>query len=101
MRIDGTSGNQGSPGLNPTNSNANRVGTLDSVAAGPSAAADQAVAAGEFQPTSDFLPLVGALSRIPLVRQEILGEVTRQLSGGELDTPEARQQTVESILGAA
>jgi hypothetical protein len=81
--------------------NANRTGTLDSVAVGAAAAADQAVAAGQFQPTSDFLPLVGALGRIPLVRQEVLGEVVKQLSGGELDTPAARQQTVESILGVS
>src|SRR6516162_7719813 len=99
MRIDGLPGNQANTGLNPAN--ANRTGTLDSVAAGPSAAADQAVAGGQFQPTSDFLPLVGALSRIPLVRQEVLGEVAKQLNGGELDTPQARQQTVESILGVA
>jgi hypothetical protein len=99
MRIEGSPGSQSNIGLN--SSNVNRTGTLDSVSAGAAAASDQAVAAGQFQPTSDFLPLVGALGRIPLVRQEVVGEVAKQLSGGELDTPGARQQTVESLLGAA
>jgi hypothetical protein len=98
MRVDGTPGNQTSLSLNPAN--ANRSNTIDSLIASPSATSDQAVAAGQFQPTSDFLPLVGALSRIPQVRQEIVGEVANRLSGGDLATPQARQQTVESILGA-
>jgi hypothetical protein len=95
MRIDGATSGQTTLGLN--SANANRVGAPDSGTA--AAASDQAKAAGQFQPTSDFAPLLGALGRIPLVRQEVLGEVAKQLSGGELDTPQAREQTVQSILG--
>jgi hypothetical protein len=50
MRIDRAPGNQANVGINPTN--ANRLGTVDGVSSGLSAAADQAVAAGQFQPTS-------------------------------------------------
>jgi hypothetical protein len=99
MRIDGATSGQAIPGLN--SANANRPGNVDSGTAPASAATDQATAAGQFQPTSDFAPLSGALGRIPLVRQEVLGEVAKQLTGGELDTPQAREQTVQSILGAA
>jgi hypothetical protein len=98
MRIDITSGSQTSLGLNPTN--ANRAGATDGVPTDPTAA-DQAVIARQFQPTSEFLPLVDTLGRIPFIRQEILGEVASRLSGGELDTPQAREQVVESMLGAA
>jgi hypothetical protein len=98
MRIDGSPGSKSNAGVSAANTN--RPGTVDGVGAGVSAAADQASVAGQFQPTSDFLALVGTLDRIPLIRQEVLGEVAKQLSGGELDTPQARQQTVESMLGA-
>ncbi len=92
MRIDSTTGSQTSLGLNPAN--ANRPGTADNLSS------DQAVSAGQFAPTSDFLPLLGALARIPQVRQENVGEVVGRLNAGELATPQARQQTVESILGS-
>ncbi len=96
MRIDGTTGNQSS--LASNSANANRTSTPDAVA--DAFAANQAASAGNYQPASDLKPFLDNLDRIPLVRQEVLGEVAKQLSGGELDTPKARQQTVESILGA-
>jgi hypothetical protein len=98
MRIDGTPGSQTSLALNPAT--VIRSSTSDGISADPFAA-DQAVAAGQFQPTSDFQPLVGTLSRIPFVRQEVLGEVAKQLNGGNLETPQVREQTVEAMLGAA
>jgi hypothetical protein len=93
MRIDSSTGSQTSLGFNPAN--ANRVTTPDNLAS------DQAVAAGQFQPTSDFLPLIGALGRIPQVRQEDVGEVVSRLNGGALSTPQASQQTVAAILGTS
>jgi hypothetical protein len=97
MRIDSTT-NQTTLASNPAN--ANRSSTPDSVGA-DSFANDQAAATGSFQPGSDFVPLLGALDRIPFIRQEVVGEVAKQLNSGELDTPQARQSTVESILGAS
>ena len=93
MRIDGTTGSQTSLGFNPTN--ANRVGAPES------AGSDSSFASVQFQPTSDFLPLLSALGRLPQVRQDVIGDASTRLSTGELGTPEARQQTVESILGAS
>ncbi len=94
MRIDGPTGSQSSLGLTPPN--ANRVNGSEPGAADASPAADVT-----FAPASDFAPALNALARIPLVREEVVGEVARRLSGGELNTPQARQQTVESILGPA
>lgn len=99
MRIDGTPGAPNGVGPNPAG--LGRSGTADDVAADPSAPAARTVAAEQFQPSSDFQPLAGALARIPLVRQEVVGEVAARLSGGELQTPQARRQTVESLLGVA
>jgi hypothetical protein len=93
MRIDGTTGSQTSLGFNPAN--ANRVSTPDN------ASGDSASAAVQFQPTSDYQSLSGALGRIPQVRQDVIGEVASRLNAGELATPQARQQTVESILGSS
>ncbi len=93
MRVDGTQAGQTSLGLNGPN--ANRVNAPES------AAAEQPAAAGEFQPGSDLRAFLGALDGVPLVRQEVVGEVARRLNGGELNSPQARQQTVESILGPA
>jgi hypothetical protein len=98
MRVDGATGNQSSLVSNPVN--ANRPGTSEGVAA-DSSAFDPSVAAGQFQSSSELVPLQGALSQIPFVRQEVVGEVVKQLSGGDLDTPQARQQTVQSILGSS
>jgi hypothetical protein len=96
MRIDGAPGGQTSLGLNFTNTN--RPGPADGIA-GDASAAYVAFVPGQAQPKSDFQPLVDTLDRIPFIRQEIIGEVAKQLNSGELDTPQARQQTVESMLG--
>ncbi len=96
MRVNGTPTGQTDPGLNLAN--ANRFGTAEGVT-GDGSAAYEAVAAGSSR--SDFQDLVNTLDRIPFIRQEIVGEVARQLNAGELDTPRARQQTVESMLGAS
>jgi hypothetical protein len=99
MRIDATPGSSTSLGLNPAN--ANRSAGTDNVASDPSAASDPTPGDGQFQPTSQLLQLSAALERIPSVRQEQVGEVAQRLSAGELATPQARQQTVESILGSS
>jgi hypothetical protein len=95
MRIDGTTGSQSSLGFNPTN--ANRAGTPDAAAAGQSTA-EQATA--QFRAASQFLPLVSALGGVSQARQDVIADVVNRLAGGELATPQARQQTVESILGS-
>jgi hypothetical protein len=93
MRIDGTTGSQTSLGFNPAN--ANRVATPEN------GGSDATSTGAQFQPTSDYSSLFGALSRTPQVRQDVIGDVATRLSSGELGTPQARQQTVESILGAS
>jgi hypothetical protein len=98
MRINGAPGGQTSLGLNFTN--ANRPGSADGIG-GDASAAYAAFVPGQAQTKSDFQPLVDTLDRIPLIRQEVVGEVAKLLNGGDLDTPQARQQTVESILGAS
>jgi hypothetical protein len=97
MRIDGTTGGQTSLGFNLTN--ASRVNTPDNPAA-DSSTAGPATAAGQFRAGSEFLPLVSVLGGIPQVRQDVIGDVVSRLGGGELATPQARQQTVESMLGS-
>jgi hypothetical protein len=92
MRIDGAPLNQTSLGLNP--GNVNRAGTPDGAAVDPTATAER------FQPTAALLSLIDALGRIPAVRQNVVSDVAGRLKGGDLGTPQARQQTVESILGA-
>jgi hypothetical protein len=97
MRIDGTTGGQTSLGFNLPN--ANRVTTPDNATADQSTG--DPTTAGQFQAGSDFFPLVSALSGVPQVRQALVGDVAARLSGGELSSPQARQQTVESILGSS
>src|SRR5579883_3682730 len=93
MRIDATPGRSTSLGFIPAN--ANRSPATDSVAA------DASAAGGQFLPTSDLLRLSAALNQLPFVRQEVVGEVSGRSGAGELATPQARQQTVESILGSS
>jgi hypothetical protein len=93
MRIDGATGSQTSLGFNPANATA--VGTPDTAASG------QTTTAGQFQAGSDFLQLMAALGRIPQVRQDVVGDVASRLGGDDLSSPEAGQETVESILGSS
>lgn len=97
MRIDTTPGSSASLGLIPAN--ANRSAAADSAATDSPAASDPF--AGKFQPTADLLQLTAALDQLPSVRQEVVGDVAKRLGAGELTTPQARQQTVESILGSS
>jgi hypothetical protein len=92
MRIDGTPVSQTSLGLN--SGNVNRVATTDG------SSADVSTSSEQFQPTSALQSLLDALKSIPPVRQEVVGDVAGRLNNGELSTPQARQQTVEAILGA-
>ena len=51
-------------------------------------------------PAPEFVRMMDIISQIPQVRQEVVGEVARRLAGGELQTPEAADETVQAILSA-
>src|SRR5262245_51467594 len=51
-------------------------------------------------PAPEFVRMMDIIRQIPQVRQEVVGEVARRLAGGELQTPEAMDATVQAILSA-
>jgi hypothetical protein len=93
MRIDGASVSQTILGLNQTNASRDNAKSSDATA--------PADAASSFDPTGDLLGLLDSLRQLPAVREEVVGEVARRLGNGELLTPQARDQTVGSILETA
>jgi hypothetical protein len=92
MRVDSTSVNQTILGLIQTKASRDHAKSSDATA-GP-------LPASSFDPTSDWLGLLERLHQLPLVREEVIGEVARRLASGELLTPEALEQTVGAILAA-
>lgn len=57
--------------------------------------------AAEFTPTTDLTRLIEAARQVPEVRQELIGEVARRLSSGELLLPPASDRVVGSLLEGA
>lgn len=91
MRIDGSSSNVNWPSLSGPKS------LLDN---GSDTVSPSPPQAGEvFQPTGDVQDLLAALRQTPSVRADVVANVTARLDAGELNTPQAKAETVNSILG--
>jgi hypothetical protein len=93
MRIDSTTVGQTILGLIQPNASRDNAKTSDTTPVPE--------AASSFDPTGDLLGLLDNLRQLPPVREEVVGEVAQRLASNELLTPEARDQTVGSILETA
>ncbi len=57
-------------------------------------------AAETFEPTGDVQGLLNALQQTPVIRPEVIADVADRLNAGELNTPKAKEETVNAILGS-
>src|ERR1700730_9735563 len=53
-----------------------------------------------FQPTGDLQRLLDALRQTPVVRPEVVADVAGRLKAGELNSPNAKEETITAILGS-